>query len=113
MSSQDSSKGNLIMPKVTVAVDHHSTPEDVKRRAGPVIEKTVKDFEGCNLELTWDDMNATFKFKSLAFTISGTAKVDAEKITIVVDLPFAAIMFKDKAEKAIRKNLVRALETNA
>lgn len=101
------------MPKVTVSVDHTSTLEEIKQKAEPVIQKTVKDFEGRDLELTWNDMDAAFKFKSMAFTISGTTKVESDKVTVEVDLPFAAIMFKDKAEKAIRKNLTRALETSA
>jgi len=32
-------------------------------------------------------------------------------VLVEVDLPFAAMMFKDKAEKAITKNITRALET--
>ena len=46
------------MPKVTVAVAHKMDTEEVKRKATPVIEKTVKDFEGHDLQLTWTDHQA-------------------------------------------------------
>jgi hypothetical protein len=97
------------MPKVSVAVDHHSTPEEVKEKAGPIIEKTIKDFQGHGLEVEWSDMNAQFRFKSLAFTINGTIAIDPRQIVVEVDLPFAALMYKDRVHKGIEKNLTRAL----
>jgi hypothetical protein len=46
----------------------------------------------------------------MAFTIKGTATAQPGEVIVEIDLPFAAIMFKDKAERAITKNVTRALE---
>jgi hypothetical protein len=46
----------------------------------------------------------------MAFTITGRVLADTSDVVVEVDLPFAAIMFKEKAEKAIAKNITRALQ---
>lgn len=97
------------MPTVSVSVPHDRSPEDVVERSKPYIEKIVSDFEGKDLELEWHGNNADFSFKSLAFTIKGRVAVDEEQLAVDVDLPFAAIMFKDKVQKALTKNLTRAV----
>jgi len=97
------------MPKVTVSVPHTLTVEEAVERARPALEKTVSDFEGRDLALTWNGPAAEFSFKSLAFTIKGRVSIDAAQATVEVDLPFAAMMFKDKVEKAVAKNLSRSL----
>ena len=101
------------MPKVTVAVPHSMDPEEVKKMAEPVIEKTVKEFQGRDLHLEWSELHATYRFKSLAFTIHGTITVESEQLVVEVDLPFAAIMYKDRVEKGIRKYLSQALGSQA
>ena len=98
------------MPKVTVAVPHTENPDEIVKRAEPYIEKMVDDFQGDDLELEWDGRKADFSFTSLTFKIKGNVEVDESQIEVAVDLPFAAMMFKDKVEKAITKNLTRAVE---
>jgi hypothetical protein len=92
------------MPKISVRV-----PSDDSKAAlakiRPALEKTAADFQGQDLRITGDDSSLDFKFKSLAFTISGRAMAMPGEVLIEVDLPFAAMMFKEKAEKAIAKNI--------
>jgi hypothetical protein len=97
------------MPKVTVSVPHHFPPEDVIQRAEPYIAKMVDDFEGEDFSIHWKGREADFGFKSLMFRINGTIHVTDQEISVALELPFAAMMFKDKVEKAIHKNLTRAL----
>jgi len=97
------------MPKITVRVPHND-PIGAIAKVRPALEKTVSDFQGHDLELTDIPGGLEFKFKSLAFTIGGQARAEPTDVVIEVDLPFAALMFKDKAEKAITKNLTRVLE---
>ena len=97
------------MPVVSVSIPHSYSPDDVKERAEPYIEKMVDDFEGHDLDLEWDGHKADFSFKSLAFKITGHVEISTEDITVNVDLPIMAMIFKDKVEKAIHKNLTRAL----
>jgi hypothetical protein len=97
------------MPKITVRVPN-SDPKAALAKIRPALEKTATDFQGHDLELTGDDSALAFKFKSMAFTITGRAIAEATDVLVEVDLPFAAMMFKDKAEKAITKNVTRALQ---
>ena|SRR5438105_3660886 len=96
------------MPKITVRVPN-SDPKAALAHIRPALEKTVSDFQGHDLELSGDESNLQFKFKSLAFTITGRVIAEASDVVIEIDLPFAALMFKDKVEKAIAKNITRAL----
>ena len=101
------------MPKVTVSVPHNTgDPKAIIAKSKPVIEKTVKDFEGHNLETEWAETSADFTFKSLGFHIKGRLFADDQNVTVEVDLPFAALIFKDRVQKAVTKNLTRALEAS-
>ena len=97
------------MPKITVRIPNND-PQGALAQIRPALEKTVSDFQGHDLELSGDDTNLQFQFKSLAFTITGRVLAEASDVVVEVDLPFAAMMFKEKAEKAIAKNITRALQ---
>ena len=96
------------MPKITVRVPHND-PKAALAQIRPALEKTVADFQGHDLELSGNESALEFKFKSLAFSITGRALAEASDVVVEVDLPFAAMMFKEKAEKAIAKNIARVL----
>ena len=98
------------MPKVTVRIPHTHSAADAFAKVGPALEKTDKDFQGYDLKIEPQESSATFSFKSMAFTIKGTLEATDADVTVNVDLPFAAMMFKDQAERAIAKNVKRALE---
>lgn len=97
------------MPTVSVTVPHHHDPDEIVRRTQAHIEKLVEDFEGQDLNIEWQGRQADFSFTSLMFAIKGNVAVDEKAITVSVDLPFAAMLFKDKVEKAIRKNLEKSV----
>ena len=97
------------MPTVSVTVPHDKDPDEVVQRATPYIEKMVDDFEGSDLEMEWTDRKGEFSFKSMTFSISGNVEVDESQIAVNIDLPLMAMIFKDKVERAINKNLNRAL----
>ncbi|NIL98352.1 MAG: hypothetical protein GTO53_10710 [Planctomycetales bacterium] len=98
------------MPKVSVHVAHDKQPDDALAIVQPALEKTVRDFQGRDLEVDWQDTRGTFSFKSMAFTIKGHVAIQDEAVVVDIDLPFAAMMFKEKAEKALKKNISRAFE---
>ena len=91
------------MPKLTVRVPHSLEPAVAFAHVEAALAKTVTDFQGHDLALTKTDTGADFSFKSMAFTIKGHAEATAAEVVVEVDLPFAALMFKDKAEKAIAR----------
>ena len=96
------------MPKITIRVPHHD-PRAALAQIRPGLEKLVTDFQGHDLKLTGDESRLGFEFKSLAFTITGRAIAEPNDVVFEVDLPFAALMFKDKVEKALHKSLPRML----
>jgi len=98
------------MPKVTVRVPHSLAPAAALSRLKPALEKTVTDFQGHDLVQEGSETATAFTFKSMAFTIKGRAEATPAEVLVEVELPFAAMMFKDKAERAITKNVTRALE---
>ncbi len=97
------------MPKLTIRVPHTFDAATAYAKIQPALEKTVTDFQGHDLQVTRTDTSSEFTFKSMAFTIKGRAEATATEAVVEVDLPFAAIMFKDKAERAVTKNVTRAL----
>jgi uncharacterized protein (UPF0303 family) len=99
------------MPQINVKVPHGLDAQAAFARLKPALEKLAKDFQGQDLELSTTDTTAVFSFKSLGFTIKGQAEARADEVAVDVELPFAAMMFKDKAQEAIEKNVRRALET--
>jgi hypothetical protein len=97
------------MPKITVRVPHALDPAAAFAKVTPALEKTAHDFQGQDLQIEATDTSATFSFKSLGFTIKGRAEALPSEVLVEVDLPFAAMMFKDKAERGIRKDIERNL----
>jgi hypothetical protein len=98
------------MPKVSVCVPTSLAPAAALAKVRPALEKTVADFQGHDLEITGTENSSQFTFKSMAFTIKGQVEARPGEVAVEADLPFAAIMFKDKAQRAITKNVTRALE---
>jgi hypothetical protein len=98
------------MPKVSVRVPTSLEPPAALAKVRPALEKTVADFQGHDLEITGSETTSQFTFRSMAFTIKGQVEARPGEVTVEAELPFAAIMFKDKAERAITKNVARALE---
>ena len=97
------------MPKITVRAAHELDPATALAKVRPALEKTVADFQGHDLAIEESEGGSTFTFKSMAFTIKGQVAATDQEVVVEIDLPFAAMMFKDKAERAITKNITRAL----
>lgn len=99
------------MPKISVRIPHSLGAAEAFQRVKPALEKTATDFQGHDLQVDAQETSSTFSFKSMAFTIRGTAEATDGEVIVNVDLPFAAMLFKDKAERAIAKNVKRVLES--
>ena len=98
------------MPQINVKVPHGLDAQTAFARLKPALEKLAADFQGQNVQIESTDSTARFSFKSLGFEIKGQAEAKPSEVVVNVDLPFAAMMFKDKAQQAIEKNVRRALE---
>lgn len=98
------------MPQINVKVPHGLDAQTAFARLKPALEKLANDFQGQDLQLATTDTTATFSFKSLGFSIKGQAEARPGEVVVDVELPFAAMMFQDKAREAIEKNVRRALD---
>ena len=98
------------MPKVNVSVPHKVGKTAAKERAQQVVLQLIEVFEGKDGNVAWEGDNCDFKFKSLGFNIKGRATVSEETVDTEVELPFAAMLFKSKTERAIKKYMTKALE---
>ena len=50
-----------------------------------------------------------YKRQSLGFTIKGDIQVEPSSVTVNLELPFAAMIYKEKAKKGIAKTVTKAL----
>jgi len=98
------------MPKINVSIPHGLDPQAALARLQPALEKLARDFQGQDLQLTTTDTTVSFSFKSLGFAIKGQAEARPGEVAVDVELPFAAMMFKDKAQQAIEKRVSAALQ---
>lgn len=99
------------MPKLHVVVPHSVPLDQVIIKARHAIEKSVGDFQGNDLKVTEvNDTTTDFSFRSLGFSIKGRIEAKPAEIVADIDLPLAAIAFKDMAENAVRSNIYKALK---
>ena len=100
------------MPKMSVTVPHTLGQAAAALRLGGFMEEVQKKYADQLkiVEQNFGQTGGTFAFKTMGMTINGRTEVRESEVLVECDLPFAAMMFKDKAEKAIRKNLTRSLE---
>jgi hypothetical protein len=101
------------MAKFNVIVDHSiNRDEAVSRLKG--FSNRMRDevpIEVTEVVETWDDSgNLVFAFKALGFRISGSVVTCQESVTIVGDLPFAALPFRGAIESQIAEKIKEAIE---
>ena len=99
------------MPKLTVAVPHSLSQEEVTSRLKGFLERVRGRYEDqvSDLQEQWGENSGTFSFKTYGFNVKGNVDVEPSQVKVEGDLPFAAMMFKGKVEQAIRENLTRLL----
>lgn len=99
------------MPKITKVIEHNLGVAKAIEKTTPAIDEVIESFNGTDVNVNLDENNVLqFNFKSMGFKITGTATVTESNISVVVELPLAAMMFKGRAEKAIEKSINKALE---
>lgn len=93
------------MPNISVAIPHDASVDEIKSVVDESLDKLIKNFEGKNPSKNWDGSKCEYSFSSLGFSIKGDVDVKDKEIVVSVQLPFAAMIFKDKVEKAIKKQM--------
>lgn len=99
------------MPKLSIEVPHllgqSVAAQRLKDKFAAVRAEYQSQVKGLREE--WLDHTFSFAFQTMGMAISGTVAVEAEKIRLAADLPFAAMLFKGTIEERIRQEVGRLL----
>jgi hypothetical protein len=91
------------MPAIKLSVPHKLAPEEAKQRITKLISETKSQFGNHVSEVkeSWVDNRGTFSFRAMGFSVSGILQVEPTTVEVEINLPFAALPFKSRAEKEI------------
>ena len=99
------------MPKLNVKVDHELGADAAKQRLQTYLDK-VKSQHGDKFKDLQENMSGNqgaFSFKTMGFKVAGGVAVNDKNVSVDLDLPFAAMLFKGKIESELRTQLERLL----
>lgn len=100
------------MAKFNVVVIHEIHRELAVTRLRGFAEKVRDDapVEVSELEEIWDDHgNLEFSFRALGFKVSGSMVTCETKVTVIGNLPFAALPFRGAIENQIADQVRAAI----
>jgi putative polyhydroxyalkanoate system protein len=99
------------VPKINFEIPHLLSADEAKDRLQRFVESLEAKFQDnlSDLQQSWEGENLAFGFKTYGIKIAGKIGVEDHRITVDVDLPITAMMFKGKIESEIRKQLERLL----
>jgi hypothetical protein len=92
------------MPTIKISVPHKLGVDEAKKRISGLIAESRAQFSDqvSDVKETWAGNRGDFSFKAMGFSVSGFLQVEADKAEVQMNLPFAAMLFKDKIESRIR-----------
>lgn len=103
------------MPKFNFSVPHTAGLESAKKNLRAYLEKQrefAADKVG-DLQEDWSkwdtDHVVNFSLKTFGMAIKGAMTVQADKVAVDGEIPFAAMMFKGKIEEGFREKIGKAL----
>lgn len=100
------------MAKFNVVVDHSIKREEAISRLKDFSNQMREEvpIEVTEVVETWDEAgNLVFAFKAMGFKISGSMVTCQESVTIVGNLPFAALPFRGAIESQIAEKVKNAI----
>ena len=100
------------MAKFNVVVDHEIERDEAVSRL-KVFSDMIREkmpVEVSDVEETWDDTgNLIFSFKAMGFRIAGKMVTCTQQVTIIGDIPFAALPFRGAIESQIADKVREAI----
>lgn len=102
------------MPIITISVPHQLGQDEATERLKKKLQdvKEQKTYTVTDLVETWPDPHSMeFGFRVYTFSLTGSVRSQPEDVTISVDLPFAAMLFRGAIEDQVRKELGHILES--
>lgn len=98
--------------KFNVVVDHTIERDEAVSRLKGFSDRMRDEVpvEVTDVVETWDDAgNLAFAFRALGFSISGSVVTCHESVTIIGNLPFAALPFRGAIENQIAEKIKEAI----
>ena len=101
------------MSQIALSVTHRFSKaealEKVKGLLGDLKSEFAGRFDG--LDEHWDEHGGNFSCRARGLSVSGRLEVDVGRVSLSVNLPFAALVVKGKIERAFRERLESRLRS--
>ena len=99
------------MPAIKFSVPHQLDPDEVVNRLKSFLsklrERNESKFQVKSEE--WTDRQLKTSFSSYGFAMDAVMQVEPSELKFVVNIPFAALMFKGQIEQRLRDEMTRLL----
>jgi hypothetical protein len=99
------------MPSFQAEVPHTLGQQAARERLDTFLQRIGDKYKGqiSHLDGAWEDNVLNFGFSTYGIKISGKMAVEDDKIVMDGELPFSAMMFKNKIVGGIQDALQKAL----
>jgi predicted NBD/HSP70 family sugar kinase len=94
------------MPKIQLSVPHQLGQEEAKSRVSKLIADTRSRFGDrvTDVEEAWTGNIDAFRFRAMGFAVDGRLDVQPAEVRIDINLPWAALPFKERVESEVLKH---------
>ena len=91
------------MPSIKLSFPHKLGADEAKKRITKLIAETKEQFGNnvSDVKESWADHRGTFSFRAMGFSVGGNLQVEPTTVDMEIDLPFAALLFKNRVETDI------------
>lgn len=99
------------MPKMSMTIPHQLGEQEALSRIKGMLGDAKQQYGNqiTDLHEQWNGNAGEFSLKAMGFSLAGTLRVDADKVAIDGDLPWAAKPFQGTIEATIRERAERLL----
>jgi hypothetical protein len=94
------------MPKISLSVPHQLGQDEAKSRITRLIAESRSQFgdKVSDLQETWTGNIDAFRFGVMGFSVEGQLDVQPSELRVEIQLPWAALPFKNRIESEIIKH---------
>ena len=107
------------MPKINLVHPHQKGKDAAKQIVFDAVENYKNRYtpesvnadgrkENISFDVTWGLYEADFVIKVAGMTIKGKGKIEDDKVSADLDIPFGVLPFKGKIERTVKEKLEKA-----
>ena len=99
------------MPKLNIVVEHRLEEHEALVRVKRLLTETKNGYgdKVRDLRESWEGNTGTFSFSVIGFAVSGTLKIEQNRVVLDGNLPWGALIFKAQVEGTIRERATALL----